>query len=142
MITQRRFTLLKACGSLARHSHSLRKALVMRLSTTRGGKALFQKSRFWIMTATLCSLSTAADPIFLTAAADDSTGWRSSTVPAVSARILSASDLDASSGAYLGRPVQLRSTVSRSFGPHAFVVNDEPLLAAPDVLVLVPHPLA
>jgi hypothetical protein len=56
-------------------------------------------------------------------------------------RPLTASDLAQEPGVYYGKTVRLRSQVSRSFGPHAFVLNDEPLLAAPNVLVLVPDPL-
>ena len=57
-------------------------------------------------------------------------------------RPLTASDLAEELGVYTGKVVRVRSQVSRSFGRHAFVLNDEPLLAAPNVLVLVPDPLS
>jgi hypothetical protein len=59
----------------------------------------------------------------------------------VAPRPLSASDLASDQGAYLNKMVRVRSQVSRVFGRHAFVLSDEPLLAAPDVLVLVPDAL-
>jgi hypothetical protein len=43
---------------------------------------------------------------------------------------------------FYGKPVRVRSEVMHSYDWHAFTLSDHPLLAAPEVLVLVPHPLA
>ena len=53
-----------------------------------------------------------------------------------------ASDVASEPGFYYGKEVRLRSQVYQIFGRHAFTLTDEPFLAAPDVLVLVPYPLA
>jgi hypothetical protein len=61
---------------------------------------------------------------------------------AIVPRPLFASDIALSPGAYFDKNVQVRSAVKQAINRHVFVLSDQPLLAAPDVLVLVPEPLS
>jgi hypothetical protein len=60
----------------------------------------------------------------------------------IPSRTLSASDLSLTQGAYYGSVVRIRSQVVRALSPHAFLLSDDPLSAAPEVLVIVPEPRA
>jgi hypothetical protein len=55
-------------------------------------------------------------------------------------RPTTASDVASRPGAYYGKTVGVRSDVTRIFSDHVFTLTDQPLLAAPEVLVLVPQP--
>jgi hypothetical protein len=96
------------------------------------------------LTALMGTLATALTVAVLEGqerAGKDRPDWMSH-VADIKSRPAAASDIASEAGVFYGKTVQVRSEVNRSFNAHAFTLSDEPLLAAPELLVLMPDPLA